>query len=228
MRERGDVAVLHEPFMYHHYLTTSDRLFPDFTPEPDHPATYADIRAMIRETAKAGPVFFKDMAYYVVDALPRDESFAGEITHAFLLRDPAEAALSYARRDPEFTRTELGHEAQHWLYHALVKLGHRPLVLTADQLRNDTEGTLRRYWAHIGLEYADHAFSWDDKVPDGWESVQGWHSEVLQSGEIRKSKGTNASAQLAKLGAPYSEHAAHHAPFYAEMRDIAEAQAHQK
>ncbi len=48
MRERGDLNVLHEPFMYHHYLTSTDRLFPAFTPDPGHPATYADIRAMIR------------------------------------------------------------------------------------------------------------------------------------------------------------------------------------
>ncbi len=228
MRERGDLSVLHEPFMYHHYLTTTDRLFPDFVPEPGHPATYEDIRAMIRDTAQAGPVFFKDMAYYVVETLPQDAGFAGQMTHAFLLRDPAEAAVSYARRDPAFARTELGHEAQHRLYHALVAQGRVPLVLTADQLRNDPEATLRRYWVHVGLDFAGHAFAWDDRVPTGWQSVQGWHSEVLQSGAIQKPKQSDSAAKLAELGAPYTDYAAHHAPFYAEMRDIAETQTHQK
>ena len=228
MRERGDLTVLHEPFMYHHYLTSSDRLFPGFVPEPGHPTTYEDIRAMIRATAQTSPVFFKDMAYYVAGALPRDPDFAERMTHAFLLRDPTEAALSYARRDPAFTCTELGHEAQHRLYHALVALGHTPLVLTADQLRGDPEATLARYWAFIGLDYAGHAFTWDDRVPPGWQSVEGWHRDVLQSGGIRKSAATDAVAELAALGAPYAGYAAHHAPFYADLRDIAEAQAHQK
>lgn len=228
MRERGDLTVLHEPFMYHHYLTSSDRLFPDFTPEPGHPATYEDIRDMIRDTARRGPVFFKDMAYYVTGRLPRDPGFAGEMTHAFLLRDPVEAALSYARLDPDFTCTELGHEAQHRLYHALVDLGHCPLVLTSDQLRDDPRATLRRYWNHAGLAFAAHAFEWDDRVPEGWKSVEGWHSAVLQSGSIRKPDATDAAERLAALGPPYTEHAAHHAPFYAEMKDIAERQAHQK
>ena len=53
MRARGDLQVFHEPFMYHHYLTQTDRPFPDFEPEPDHPRTYADIRAMILDAARA-------------------------------------------------------------------------------------------------------------------------------------------------------------------------------
>ncbi len=228
MRERGDLQVLHEPFMYHHYLTTKDRLFPGFTPEPEHPATYDEIRAMIVEAGDKGSVFFKDMAYYVADTLHRDAAFADLMTHAFLLRDPVEAALSYARRDPDFTRLELGHEAQYRLYTALVALDHDPLVITADQLRRNPQTTLRRYWAYAGLDYLEHAFTWDSKVPDGWQSVQSWHSEVLQSGAIKPPETTEAQSELDALGAPYTDHAAHHMPYFARMREIAETQAHQK
>ena len=228
MRERGDVAVLHEPFLHFHYLTSRERLFPDFKPEPGYPVTYEDVRAMIREGARKRPLFFKDMAYYVTDMLPGDADFASDMTHAFLIRDPVEAALSYARRDPGFTRTELGHEAQHRLYHALVAMGHAPLVITADQLRADPEATLGRYWAHVGLGFARDAFDWDDSVPEGWKSVAAWHREVLQSGSIRKPDPGDAAKGLAALGGPYAGYAAHHAPFYAELREIAAAQEHQK
>lgn len=228
MRERGDVSVLHEPFMYHHYLTTKDRLFPGFSPEPGHPTRYEGIRAMIRERAEAAPVFFKDMAYYIVKDLPADAAFAEQMSHAFLLRDPVEAALSYAKRDPGFTRLELGHEAQHRLYSALVALGHDPLVITADQLRSDPRTTLRRYWTHVGLCYVEHAFTWDSTVPDGWQSVQSWHADVLNSGAIKAPLTSDSQQELDALGAPYTEYAAHHAPFYAQMREIAETQAHQK
>ena len=228
MRERGDLTVLHEPFMYHHYLTTKDRLFPGFTPEPGHPATYDDIRAMIRAKAAINPLFFKDMAYYVTEALPLDPEFTHQMSHAFLLRDPAEAALSYAKRDPEFTRLELGHEAQYRLYTALKELGHDPLVITADQLRRDPQATLRRYWAHVGLPYLAHAFSWDSSVPDGWQSVQSWHQSVLESGQIQRPQEQKAALRLAALGPPYTDYAAHHAASYAELCAIADRQAHQK
>ena len=198
---------------------------PILHPNRGHPATYRDIRAMILDKAQSGPVFFKDMAYYVAGTLPQDTNFANQITHAFLVRDPAEAAVSYAKRDPDFTRTELGHAAQHRLYHALVALEQRPLVITADQLRADPETTLARYWSHVGLDFAAHAFTWDDRVPDGWQSVKGWHSEVLQSGTIHQPQNGETAA---KLAAHLSGYVTHHAPFYAELRDIAEAQAHQK
>ena len=228
MRERGDLTVLHEPFMYYHYLTKTDRPFPDFTPDPDHPTTYQGIREMIRGAAQTGPVFFKDMAYHVADKLPKDAGFALQLTHAFLVRDPVEAAVSYAKRDPAFTRTELGHEAQHRLYYALLGLGCTPMVITADQLRNDPVTTMRRYWAHTQLSFESHAFDWDGRVPQGWAAVKDWHSDVLQSGAIQKPRDADAAAQLAALGAPYADHAAYHAPFYAELREIAHTQAHQK
>ena len=150
------------------------------------------------------------------------------MSHAFLLRSPVEAALSYAKRDPEFTVTELGHEAQHRLYNSLVSMGLEPIVLTADQLRNDPEGTMRRYWAHIGFDFADHAFVWDKSVPEGWKSVQGWHKEVLKSGEIKMPSPKNSEAELEAIGSPYTDYAAHHMRFYEEMSSIAESQAHQK
>ena len=228
MRERGDLQVLHEPFMYDYYIGGDRDKFTGFAPEAGHPTTYDGIKAMIREQAATAPVFLKDMAYYVVDRLPHDTDFAGQMTHAFLLRDPTEAALSYAKRDPDFSRTELGHEAQHRLYHALVSLGQTPVVITADQLRADPEATLGRYWAQVGLNFSAHAFTWDDRVPDGWQSVKGWHGEVLQSGMIRKPEPSDTAARLAELDADFSDYVAHHMPFYTELRDIAEAQAHQK
>lgn len=228
MRERGDLRVLHEPFMYHHYFSTTDRLFPDFSPEPGHPRTYADIRALIRTKAADSPVFFKDMAYYVLENLPDDAAFADQMSHAFLIRHPAEAVVSYANRDSGFTQLELGHEAQHRLYTTLVERGHKPLVMTADQLRHDPQTTLTRYWSHVGLCYMQHAFTWGNSVPDGWRSVASWHSEVLDSGAIKPPEPVDAQARLDALGAPFVDYVTHHLPFYARMQVIAEIQAHQK
>ena len=227
MRARGDLKVLHEPFMYHYYLTQTERLFPDFSPEAGHPQTYDEIRRMILDLSATGPVFFKDMAYYVLADLPADPEFLQGMSHAFLVRDPAESIVSYHSRDPNFRQTELGLEAQHLLYQALVEHGQNPLVMTADQLRIAPESTLERYWRHADLAYVPDAFRWDDRVPDGWQSVVGWHTDVLEHGAIQKPDETrDYPAEVAELGAPFTDYEAHHRPFYERLRDLAEKQAH--
>lgn len=229
MRARGDLKVLHEPFMYHHYLNRSQRLFPDFEPDPEHPQSYGDIRAMILKHAAAGPVFFKDMAYYVTEDLPSDRGLMAAISHAFLIRDPAEAILSYHRRDPGFTCTELGHEAQFRLYEALAAAGHEPLVLRSDRLRSAPRETMARYWSAVGLSFAEHAFAWDGAVPEDWRSVAAWHSDVLSQGAIMPPRaGGDAAAELAALGPRFTEIDRHHRPYYEALCEIADAAAHQK
>lgn len=215
--------------MYHHYLTQTERLFPDFVPEPEHPQTYEDIRDMILQRAAQRPVFFKDMAYYVADRLPQDPAFVTAMTHAFLVRDPAESVLSYARRDPDVTRAEIGIEAQYQLFTALTERGVSPVVITADQLRKDTQGALKRYWTAIGLPFVADAFSWDDHVPEAWQSVAGWHKDVLGSGAIRTDVNErDHAAELAQLGAPFTEYERHHRPFYDALQHVAQQQTHQK
>ena len=229
MRARGDLDVLHEPFMYHFYLNRSERLFPDFAPDPDHPQAYAEIRAMILDRADKKPIFFKDMAYYVLADLPADPDFMAQICHGFLLRDPAEAILSYQRRDPEFTQTELGFEAQYHLYQRLKEDGQDPVVMTADQLRSDPEATVKRYWDHAGLAFDARAFAWDDTVPEDWKSVAGWHADVLKHRSIQPQEDRrDAGADLAELGAPYTGYDRHHRPFFEALQEVAIRQAHQK
>ena len=226
MRERDDLDVLHEPFLYDYYLNQTAGLFPDFAPDPAHPRTFVDIRDMILERAGRQPVFFKDMAFYVVDVLPQDSAFMTQMTHCFLVRDPAESILSYHRRDPNFALKEVGIEAQHRLYQLLCDAGIRPLVVTADDLRTDPQATMKRYWDHVGLPDAPHAFAWDNTLPDGWGAVKEWHTETLRSGAIRQpATGRDYRAELAALGAPFTQYDAHHRPFYAALKQIA---AHQK
>ncbi len=224
MRERGDLAVLHEPFMYHYY--SGGRSFPGFEPDPDHPTGYDDIREMIRGRAADGPVFFKDMAYYVLDEIGRDAGFAREMTHAFLVRDPAEAVVSYARVDPEMSREEIGFEAQWRLYVTLCGFGIAPRVILSETLRRAPEATMAAYWEAAGLPPVPEALTWDRTVPEGWESVQAWHRKAITSGRIRAPEPPGKALRaLEDLGEPYTGHAAHHRPFYEKLRAVAEEQA---
>jgi len=215
MRERGDLDVLHEPFMYDFYLNRAPRMFADFEPDPSHPSSYAEIRKMLLERSERGSVFLKDMAYYIVDLLPSDAELMGVIHHAFLIRDPAESILSYHKRDPNFSIEEVGIEAQWRLYMAIKSAGFDAQIIQSANLRTSPEETMSAYWSASGLSQNPSALRWDATVPDGWETVQAWHKNTIESGTIRPPEsGRDYQAELKALGAPFTEYDARHRPFY--------------
>ena len=186
MRERGDCRCFHEPFMFDYYIHRAVRTMPHFEPEPGHPTSYADIREMLLSAAEEGPVFFKDMSYYVVPVLFEDRAFARRLVHTFLVRDPAKSILSYHKLDPELTSEEVGIAAQRehaeWLESAL---GRKPIVLEAEAVQRDTQGIIAAYWEAVGLDFRGEAFSWDkERLPEEWEQVSTWHGKASKTGEI--------------------------------------------
>ena len=186
MRARGDLECLHEPFMYDYYINRSKRQMPHFDAQDDHPRSYDQIRGMILAKAERGPVFFKDMAYYVVPHLLDDAEFAGRISHRFLVRDPRAAIVSYAKLDPQVTREEIGIEAQWQLAAGLMaRSGKPPIVIESERLRTDPASQMRKYWGAVGLPEKPDALDWNEPVPKDWEQVSAWHREVMESKTIR-------------------------------------------
>ncbi len=226
MRERGDLWCAHEPFMYDYYVGRGVRRMPAFEVQPDHPVDYADIRDMLLARAAAGPVFFKDMAYYVVPRILDDPAFLGRLTHAFLIRDPVAAILSYHKLDPQVTCEEIGLEAEWQLYQAVGALGRTPPVIEAEAVRADPRGTMRAFWAAVGLEWCGAAFDWQE-VPQDWAQVAGWHGSVAASDGIRPADPDEARRKRALFAdrvnaAPHLRaYLAHHAPFYERLRAVA-------
>ena len=228
MRERGDLDVLHEPFMYDFYLNNSTRMFANFEPDPDHPTDYAAIREMLLERSARGSVFLKDMAYYVVETLPSDPELLGAIQHAFLIRDPAESILSYHKRDPDFAIEEVGLEAQWRLYQAIRDAGYDAKIIQSSDLRASPKQTMASYWQWSGLPQQPNALRWDATVPEGWETVAAWHTETIESGAILPPEtGRNYRAELEALGAPFTDYDSRHRPFYDALCRAADAP-HQK
>ena len=76
MRSRGDLDCLHEPFMYDYYINRSTQRDAAFRchGRASRRAMTA-IRAMILAKAEKGPVFFKDMSYYVMPHILADDDF---------------------------------------------------------------------------------------------------------------------------------------------------------
>lgn len=227
MRERGDLDCLHEPFMYDYYIHRQTRRLPMFDPQPGHPVSYDDVRAMILERASRTPVFFKDMSYYVLPHLLDDDAFCNRITHAFLVRDPVASIVSYHRLDPDLTLIEVGIEAQWRHYQALLARGQHATVMLAEDVRADPVGVISAYWRAAGLADRPDAFSWSGDTPADWQQVAGWHGSVTASGAIRPVTPADRHAEADRFAraaatAPFLKDLLdHHRPYYDRFRDVA-------
>ena len=223
MRERGDLDCGHEPFMYDYYVARKVRQIPHFEAEKGRPLTYEDVRDSLLARAEAGPVFVKDMAYYVMPRILEDEDFLARITHCFLIRDPAASIRSYFKLDPEVTCAEIGLEAQWQLFEALQARGLAAPVVRAEDIRADTRGTVAKLWLELGLEHRDGAFDWQQGTPQEWGQVSGWHGDVSSSGGIRALTPEELAQQHRAFEALAAEHPhlagyeAHHRPFYERL-----------
>ncbi len=226
MRERGDLTCFHEPFMYDYYIHRQVRVMPHFAPDPGRPVDYPAIRDQLLAAGEAGPVFFKDMSYYVVPALFEDEAFARRVRHCFLIRDPLRALVSYYRLDPHLTLEEVGLEAQwrqlRWLEEAL---GVAAVVLEAEAVQRDPRATMAACWQRLGLADAPHAFAWSNAaVPADWGQVGAWHGQASESRGIdpprpQEAAETRAAFETVAAEAPHlRDYLAHHLPAYEALK----------
>ena len=183
MRERGDCAVLHEPFLNFYYAQRAGRALPLHEQDrEDMPNDYPGVRDRLLDNANAGPLFFKDMSYYVVPLIFSDPGFSSRLINVFLIRDPRRSIASYYKLDPGFTLAEVGLEAQWKHFCHLKETGNVPIVVRAEDIQADPRGVLQRVWSHAGLRFLDHAFQWQSgQVPEDWQRVSGWHGDVLAS-----------------------------------------------
>ena len=226
MRARGDLDCAHEPFMYDYYVARRVRAMPHFEVEPDHPTSYRGIRDMLLARAERQAVFFKDMSYYVVPQIFDDPDFCTRLTNCFLIRDPLASIVSYHKLDPELTLEEIGLEAQWRHFEALrATSGVTPPVVEAEAVRVDPKGVIGALWRAIGLEHREDAFDWDDdKTPQDWAQVGGWHGEVATSSGIRALSQEEREAQKARFDALAAAHPhlrafwEHHRPFYEKLK----------
>ena len=226
MRERGDLNCLHEPFMYYYYIGLGKKALPLSELNIGNPETFDEIIADMEQRASSGPVFFKDMGYYVLPEIYRHPDLASRIQHLILIRDLRKSILSYYKLDPGVTLEEIGLKAQWSLYEWLVKNSKTPpFIIEAEAVQKDPIETMTRAWKHIDLPIIDSAFQWQaDEVPKDWQSVSGWHQSVISSTEICKvdvddeAKTCAQFEQAANQNPVLSKFLEYHQPFYDKLK----------
>lgn len=232
MRERGDLACFHEPFLGDYYLNRAAGTMTHLDADATDLQTYEDAREAILSASETQPVFFKDMSYYVVPRLFDDKAFVERMTHTFLIRDPRRSLASYHKLDPDFTSTEAGLLAQLEHVQYLEQHGHVPLILEAEAIQADPVGVISKLWKQVGLAPVPHAFEWSsNETPEDWKRVAGWHGTATQSTGIRSPENAPPAIDVFKAAAAKAPHLHEilneHWPAYLALRDRARQQAAQ-
>jgi hypothetical protein len=174
---RGDTLVVDEP-LYAHYLAVTGL---------DHPARDAVLASQPQRwqdvaAALTGPLpdgirvyYQKHMAHHLIPEVGRD--WLGDVTNAFLIRDPAHVVASYAKVRGEPTLADLGYVQQAEIFRA----HGGPVVDAADVLR-DPAGILARLCDALGIGFDPVMLTW----PPGRRATDGvwaphWYAAVEAS-----------------------------------------------
>jgi hypothetical protein len=218
MIERGDVAVLHEPFL----ALAQGEAVP--VPAPGGgtvpAATGAELVGRLKDLAPVRPVFVKEVLDY---RYPYVFGHPGELawmTHTFLVRHPRQAISSHFAMKPTVTCPEIGYE---WLWELFELMwsatGQRPLVIRSEDLLADPGAEVRAYCEAVGLPFRPGALRWAPGDRPEWQRHRGWHLDAIGSSGFASTGHTYPDTvdNHRVLRAFYD----HHYPYYQRIIDHA-------
>ncbi|HEY7433089.1 MAG TPA: hypothetical protein VH641_20410 [Streptosporangiaceae bacterium] len=180
MIERGDVAVLHEPFLA---LTQQDPVPVPAAGGGTRAATSCpELVGLLAELRLVRPVFVKEVLDYRYDYVFANPGELGWMTHTFLVRDPRHAISSHYAVKPAVTCQEIGYE---WLWELFQLLWsatrRRPLVVRSEQLLRDPVAEVRGYCEAVGLPFLPEALHWRPGDRPEWRRHRRWHVDAIAS-----------------------------------------------
>jgi hypothetical protein len=180
---RGDCAVVDEPF-YAHYLADT---------QSDHPgrdeviaAGETDWREVVAMLTGPVPgdasVFYqKHMTHHMLPHIGRD--WFADVTHVFLIRDPRQVLASYLKSRPHATAEDIGVPQESALYDEVARYtGEQPPVIDADEFLKQPEAHLRALCEHLRIPFTPRMLHWPagPRTSDGvWAPY--WYDAVVKS-----------------------------------------------
>ena len=184
---REDTVVCDEP-LYAHYLKVTGLPHPAAREVTEHHETdWRKVSGWLTGEVPSGKTIFyqKHMAHHLLPEVERD--WLGELTHAFLIRDPAEMLLSLSKVTPSPRLEDTGLPQQAELVDRIIQeKGKAPPVLDARDVLGDPPHFLDLLCREVGVEFDEAMLSWDPgrRDTDGvwashWygavEASTGWH-----------------------------------------------------
>ena len=177
---RGDAVVVDEPF-YSHYLTVTGLEHPMrgeviASQPPDWRRVVADLLAPLPADVRVQ--YQKQMAHHLLPDMGRD--WFDEVTHAFLIRDPAPMLASLARKLETCTVADTGLPQQVEIFEYVVAAtGRTPAVVDAVDLLAAPRAVLSQLCNRVGLEFTTRMLEWPagPRASDGvW--ARHWYDRV--------------------------------------------------
>jgi hypothetical protein len=210
MEERGDYAVLHEPFS--HVVNFGESEVGDQLIRSEREL----IPALCRLDQQF-PLFFKDTTDFHYPWLLADQAFLKNGVHTFLIRHPAEAIASHYLLHPGLERDEIGFAWLAEIYEAVIGVtGKPPVVIDSDDLVTRPHETVSAYCRAVGIPFIPEALSWQPGMRLAWQRTSRWHETAsVTSGFAPTPPPDLAEVRTNPVLASYLEY---HLPFYERLR----------
>jgi Sulfotransferase domain len=210
MIERGDTAVLHEPFL------AIEQGEPVDVPAAGGPLRATSGPELVRALARLGrerPVFVKEVLDYRYDYVFAQPAELAWMTHVFLVRDPGPTISSHYAMKPDVTCPEIGYEWLHELFELLNNAtGRTSLVIRSEDLLRDPAGEVAAFCAAVGLPYRPGALHWEPGDRPEWQRHRGWHLDAISSSGF--TAGANRYRDTPDNHPQLRSFYEHHYPFY--------------
>lgn len=180
---RDDTIVVDEP-LYAHYLAVTGRAHPGRDEVIAHHET--DWRRVVERLLEPLPAgkrihYQKQMSHHLLPDIGR--AWLGQVTHAFLIRDPAAMLASLSEKLDEFGIADTGLPQQVEIFDRVVaETGRVPPVVDSADLLAAPEAVLKRLCNAVGVPFSVHMLAW----PPGRRDTDGiwapwWYARVEQS-----------------------------------------------
>jgi hypothetical protein len=193
---RPDTIVLDEPF-YAHYLRETGITHPGREQVIDaYECDWRKVAEFITGPIPDGKAVWyqKHMAHHMLPHIDSDRLIAGkELTHAFLIRDPAEVIASYTKVHPAMTLAETGLPYQLDLFErARRATAKTPPVIDATDVLLDPRRTLSRLCGALGIEFTADMLHWPaGPNPQDGNWAPHWYDSVYRSTGFEKYRPRN-------------------------------------
>ena len=94
----------------------------------------------------------------------------------------------YFKVDPDVTCEEIGYEHLFKLFRRVADLNNNqpPVVITAEDLEDNPEGTVKAYCNAVGIPFLPESLTWEQREPEEWRSWEEWHKDAIASTGIQK------------------------------------------
>ena len=180
---RSDTFVIDEPF-YAHYLSVTNVDHPGRDEIVQNGETDQSVvsKGLISDINDSCSIYFqKHMTHHMIPSVGRE--WMKDVVNCFLIRDPKDMILSYAKVNSNLSMHLLGLEEQYELFEYVTKInGRAPPVIDSKDILLDPREKLRLLCEKIGVVFSEEMLSWSKGVRDTdgiWAKY--WYENVINS-----------------------------------------------